>query len=81
MFAVSMIGIRTRQSDIGSRSRRHGLEQLVFQSCRELFRFADRQVFFDGDGNVRRAACDRSTAPATLLRLACRIGRLARIIS
>jgi hypothetical protein len=52
MFAVSMIGIRTRQSDIGSRKRRHVLEQLVFQSCRELFRFADRQVFFDGDGNV-----------------------------
>ncbi|RWE87646.1 hypothetical protein [Mesorhizobium sp.] len=81
MFAVSMIGIRTRQSNIRRRKRRHVLEQLVLERCGDLLRFADRQVFFDGDGNVRRAACDRSTAPATLLRLACRIGRLARIIS
>ncbi|TIX74976.1 MAG: hypothetical protein E5V27_32700, partial [Mesorhizobium sp.] len=61
-----MIGIRTRQSNIRRRKRRHVLEQLVLERCGDLLRFADRQVFFDGDGNVRRAACDRSTAPATL---------------
>ncbi|MGX9118258.1 hypothetical protein ACWTU6_16525 [Mesorhizobium sp. BHbsci] len=52
VLAVAMIGNRARQSNIRRRKRRHVLEQLVLERCGDLLRFADRQVFFYGDGNV-----------------------------